>query len=35
MQKASGYRFQASGFAPNLGDILDDLDVPVYDLLCG
>ena len=31
------YRVQANlnGGEKNLGDILDDLDVPAYDLLCG
>ena len=37
MQKASVYRGQANliGDDKNLGDILDDLDVPAYDFLCG
>jgi hypothetical protein len=31
------YRVQANlnGGEKNLGDILDDLDVPAYDFLCG
>jgi hypothetical protein len=31
------YRVQANlnGGEKNLGDILDDLDIPAYDILCG
>jgi hypothetical protein len=35
---AAGYRVQANlngGGEKNLGDILDDLDVPAYDIICG
>jgi hypothetical protein len=34
---AAGYRVQANlnGGEENLGDILDDLDIPAYDILCG
>jgi hypothetical protein len=34
---AAGPRVQANlnGGEENLGDILDDLDIPVYDILCG
>jgi hypothetical protein len=38
MQKASGYRVQANlngGGEKNLGDILDEMDVPAYDIICG